>query len=126
MPSIIPSPGSPGVAPNFWSTIAIHGPYSVEAGVTLFATSLSSMFYRADFVPDSPFINHGTLWNRSEGFITFVIQSLNFDHITNNGLIVAEATRGCDADLSQEPIRQPSGGRCDHARVHPRRRVDRR
>src|SRR5262245_32258711 len=100
MPSIIPSPGSPGIAPNFDEVVNISSPYSVAAGTVLYSTTLELMFNRADYQEDgqpipaggAPFVNAGTLWNHKH-FAT-VISSQNFDHVTNQGLIVAESPDG--------------------------------
>lgn len=103
MPSIIPSPGSPGISPNFTSTYSLVGNYAVPAGTTYYGTGLWPMYRLADYDANGVFVlqsgalffNNGTLWNRSSGnYAAGVIVSFNFDHITNNGLMVAEAILG--------------------------------
>jgi len=103
VPSIIPSPGSPGIDPNFTTTVTIREAYAVPAGTTYFTTSLELMYHRADYSQSGAslpwgsvlFVNNGTLWNRClNGYVGTIIASQNFDYITNNGLMVAEAPTG--------------------------------
>jgi Ca2+-binding RTX toxin-like protein len=103
VPSIVTAPAAPGISPNFTAHIYVQDRYFVPAGTTYYSNNLGAMYDRHDKQPNgttlwpgmAPFINNGILWDRcSNGYDSRVIFAWNFDHITNEGLIVAEALVG--------------------------------
>ena len=85
----IPSPGTPGISPNFSDWLYTNG-LTIPAGTTYYTTSLYFMF--TGTLPAPVFTNNGALWN--VGANAWVIQSMNLGPVTNNGLMVADASAG--------------------------------
>jgi Ca2+-binding RTX toxin-like protein len=89
----IPSPGEPGVAPNFNDVLGIVQDYTVPAGSVLYTTSLYYMVTSNTLsFRNVTFVNNGTMWNR--GADSEIVSSMNFGPIVNNGLMVAESPQG--------------------------------
>jgi len=102
-PSLFTPPAAPGISPNFATTVRLRDPYFVGAGTTYYTNSLELMYQKEDYAADGHplppnsvlFVNDGTLWNRClNDYVGTVISGFNFDHVTNNGLIVSEAPTG--------------------------------
>ncbi|HVQ08002.1 MAG TPA: M10 family metallopeptidase C-terminal domain-containing protein [Allosphingosinicella sp.] len=89
----IPSPGEPGIAPNFDTVLGIVQNYAVPLGSILYTTSLYYMVTSNTLsFRDVTFVNNGTMWNR--GADSEILSSFNFGPIVNNGLMVAESPQG--------------------------------
>ncbi len=101
MPSIIPSPGSPGVAPNLFDPIQVGSDAFIAAGTTIYTTTA---YFIYDGGTGGPYrlVNDGALWNVHAGVFNKggVIRSYYFDTIVNNGLMVADAPSGDVVTLS--------------------------
>jgi Ca2+-binding RTX toxin-like protein len=95
MPSIIPSPGSPGVEPNLTNAMPISSDVYVAAGSTIYTTT-AQYIYRDGSGSIHDFVNDGALWNRpaTRAGGQGVINSYYLDHLVNRGLMVAEALDG--------------------------------
>jgi Ca2+-binding RTX toxin-like protein len=94
VPTIIPSPGEPGVTPNVSATIELSQDYVVAAGATLYAEAVPILFRTAGLQGDYyDLVSEGTLWNRGAHYASLV-DTYNFASIVNHGLAVAEATAG--------------------------------
>ncbi|MGA0602277.1 FG-GAP-like repeat-containing protein [Caulobacter sp. KR2-114] len=91
--SIIPSPGTPGVAANTTVQPLIDHDFTVNAGQTLYTTTLDTLFANDGLQTNySTFTNAGSLWNVETGRDAFIIYAFNFGTIVNQGLTVAQST----------------------------------
>lgn len=88
--SIIPSPGEPGIAPNFDNVVTMNEGYTVPAGTTYYTTSLYWMFTSTTL--GSVLVNNGALWNI--GGNSEIVRSQNFGLVFNSGLMVADSPAG--------------------------------
>ncbi|WP_395647711.1 FG-GAP-like repeat-containing protein [Terricaulis sp.] len=95
MPTIIPSPGSPGSA-NIFATIPLNQNISLAAGQRQYTTSPMFALYDHTAVfetLDFTLSNAGTMWIASTG-IARLLFPWNFSQVTNTGLMVAQSNGG--------------------------------
>ena len=114
MPSIIPSPGVPGVDPNVTTQIELIADHVQTAGTVLYASSLDTLFREWGFTNPAPrLINSGTLWNANANGAA-LLRAHNFGGIDNRGLAVAEAATG---DATTFSISSTFGGLTNSGRI---------
>jgi Ca2+-binding RTX toxin-like protein len=95
MPSIIPSPGSPG-SPNVFATIPLNQNISLGVGQRLYTTSPMFVLFDHTVTLGTEYFtlnNAGTMWIDSTG-IARLLFPWNFDAVTNSGLMVARSNGG--------------------------------
>jgi hypothetical protein len=95
MPSIIPSPGSPG-SPNVFATIPLNQNISLGAGQRLYTTSPMFVLFDHTVTLGTEYFtlnNSGTMWIDSTG-IARLLFPWNFGSVTNSGLMVARSNGG--------------------------------
>ncbi len=93
-PSIIPPPGSPGVAPNLTTAFVLENDIVIGAGSTYFSTSLTLVFQNYGLQTGYAGLNNaGRVWGQGADSVA-LIDAYNCGAIVNSGLLVAEALNG--------------------------------